>query len=139
MRDEFDSEGNPLPDHQRITKIGKLIRSLSLDELLQLINVIKGEMSLIGPRPLLMKYLPLYSIEQLRRHEAKPGITGLAQVKGRNGLSWEEKFNYDLFYVENLSFFLDLKIFILTIYHILFRKGINADEINTMPEFKGNK
>ncbi len=139
MRDEFDSEGKPLPDHQRITKIGKVIRSFSLDELLQLINVLKGEMSLIGPRPLLMEYLPLYSKDQLRRHDVKPGITGLAQVKGRNGLSWEEKFYYDLFYVENLSFFLDLKIILLTIYSIFLRIGINADKLNTMPEFKGNK
>jgi lipopolysaccharide/colanic/teichoic acid biosynthesis glycosyltransferase len=138
MRDAFDQQGNPLPDHIRLTKAGKFIRSASLDELLQLINVLKGDMSMIGPRPLLMKYLPLYSKEQSRRHEAKPGISGWAQVNGRNAITWEEKFKLDLYYVEHQSFLLDLKILILTIINILQRKGISADGQATMEEFKGS-
>jgi len=138
MRDAFDQQGNPLPDHIRLTKAGKFIRSASLDELLQLINVLKGDMSMIGPRPLLMKYLPLYSKEQSRRHEAKPGISGWAQVNGRNAITWEKKFKLDLYYVEHQSFFLDLKILILTIINILQRKGISADGQATMEEFKGS-
>ena len=138
MRDAFDQYGNPLPDHIRLTKAGKFIRSASFDELLQLINVLKGDMSMIGPRPLLMKYLSLYSLEQSRRHEVKPGISGWAQVNGRNAISWEEKFKLDLFYVQHQSFSLDLKILFLTIVNILQRKGISADGQATMEEFKGN-
>lgn len=138
MRDAFDEYGNPLPDYVRLTKAGKFIRSASLDELLQLINVLKGDMSLIGPRPLLMKYLPLYSKEQSRRHEVKPGISGWAQVNGRNAITWEEKFKLDLYYVEHQSLSLDLKILFLTIINILQRKGISADGQATMEEFKGN-
>jgi lipopolysaccharide/colanic/teichoic acid biosynthesis glycosyltransferase len=138
MRDAFDQQGNPLPDHIRLTKAGKFIRSASLDELLQLINVLKGDMSLIGPRPLLMKYLSLYSKEQSRRHEVKPGISGWAQVNGRNAITWEEKFKLDLYYVQHQSFFLDLNILILTIINILQRKGISADGQATMEEFRGN-
>jgi lipopolysaccharide/colanic/teichoic acid biosynthesis glycosyltransferase len=138
MRDAFDEHGNPLPDHIRLTKSGKLIRSASLDELLQLINVLKGDMSLIGPRPLLMKYLPLYSINQSRRHEVKPGISGWAQVNGRNAISWDEKFELDIYYVQHQSLSLDLKILFLTIVNILQRKGISADGQATMEEFKGS-
>lgn len=138
MRDAFDQYGNSLPDHIRLTKIGKFIRSASLDELLQLINVLKGDMSMIGPRPLLMKYLPLYSKEQSRRHDVKPGISGWAQVNGRNAISWEEKFELDLYYVKHQSLSLDLKILFLTIINILQRKGINADGQATMEEFKGS-
>jgi lipopolysaccharide/colanic/teichoic acid biosynthesis glycosyltransferase len=137
MRDAFDEHGNPLPDHIRLTKAGKFIRSASLDELLQLINVLKGDMSLIGPRPLLMKYLPRYTKEQARRHLVRPGISGWAQVNGRNAISWEEKFKLDLFYVQHQSFSLDLKILFLTIINILQRKGISADGQATMEEFKG--
>lgn len=138
MRDAFDQHGNPLPDHMRLTKAGKFIRSASLDELLQLINVLKGDMSMIGPRPLLMKYLPLYSKEQNRRHEVKPGISGWAQVNGRNAISWDEKFELDLYYVQHQSLSLDLKILFLTIINILQRKGISADGQATMEEFKGS-
>lgn len=138
MRDAFDQQGNPLPDHIRLTKAGKFIRSASLDELLQLINVLKGDMSLIGPRPLLMKYLPRYTKEQARRHLVRPGISGWAQVNGRNAISWEEKFKLDLYYVEHQSFNLDLKILFLTIINILQRKGISADGQATMEEFKGS-
>ena len=138
MRDAFDQQGNPLPDHIRLTKAGKFIRSASLDELLQLINVLKGDMSLIGPRPLLMKYLPRYTKEQARRHLVRPGISGWAQVNGRNAISWEEKFKLDLYYVEHQSFNLDLKILFLTIINILQRKDISADGQATMEEFKGS-
>jgi lipopolysaccharide/colanic/teichoic acid biosynthesis glycosyltransferase len=138
MRDAYDQHGNPLPDHIRITKAGKFIRSASLDELLQLINVLKGDMSMIGPRPLLMKYLPLYSKEQSRRHEVKPGISGWAQVNGRNAISWEEKFKLDVYYVQHHSFSLDLKILFLTIINILQRKGISAEGQATIEEFRGN-
>ncbi len=138
MLDAFDSQGNPLPDEERITKIGKFIRSASLDELLQLINVIKGDMSLIGPRPLLMRYLPKYSREQARRHEVKPGITGWAQVNGRNAISWEQKFKYDVEYVDNQSLFLDLKILWLTFLNVLQRKGISSEGHATMQEFLGS-
>lgn len=138
MRDAYDAHGKPLPDHIRLTKAGALIRSLSLDELLQLINVLKGEMSLIGPRPLLMKYLPRYSPEQMRRHEVKPGISGWAQVNGRNAISWTEKFKLDVYYADHLSFSLDLKILFMTIKNILLRKGISASGHATMEEFKGD-
>lgn len=137
MRDAYDADGKPLPDHVRLTKAGALIRSLSLDELLQLINVLKGEMSLIGPRPLLMKYLPRYSPEQMRRHEVKPGISGWAQVNGRNAISWTQKFKLDVYYADHLSFGLDLKILFMTIKNILLRKGISANGHATMEEFTG--
>ena len=137
MIDAFDISGNPLPDEERLTKIGKFVRSASLDELLQLVNVIKGDMSLIGPRPLLMNYLPRYSIEQARRHEVKPGITGWAQVNGRNKISWEQKFKYDVEYVDNQTLILDLKILWLTFLNVIQRKGISSDEHATMQEFKG--
>jgi lipopolysaccharide/colanic/teichoic acid biosynthesis glycosyltransferase len=137
MVDAFDSQGNPLPDEERLTKIGKFVRSASLDELLQLVNVLKGDMSLIGPRPLLMRYLPRYSIEQARRHEVKPGITGWAQVNGRNAISWEQKFKYDVEYVDNQTLILDLKILWLTFLNVIQRKGISSDGHATMEEFKG--
>ncbi len=137
MVDAFDSHGNPLPDEERLTKIGKFVRSASLDELLQLVNVIKGDMSLIGPRPLLMRYLPRYSSEQARRHEVKPGITGWAQVNGRNAISWEQKFKYDVEYVDNQTLILDLKILWLTFLNVIQRKGISSDGHATMEEFKG--
>ncbi|SHE34873.1 Sugar transferase involved in LPS biosynthesis (colanic, teichoic acid) [Fodinibius roseus] len=137
MTDKRDAEGNLLPDMDRITMMGGWIRKLSLDELPQLINVLKGDMSLIGPRPLLFKYIPLYSEEQRRRHEVKPGITGWAQVNGRNAISWEEKFALDLFYVENISFALDLKIVWLTIIKIIKREGINQSDARPMQPFEG--
>lgn len=137
MRDAFDKEGIPLPDELRLTKIGSIIRSASLDELLQLINVLKGDMSLVGPRPLLMQYLSRYSPEQAKRHNVKPGITGWAQVNGRNAISWEQKFKLDVEYVEKQSFVLDLKILWLTLLNVIQRKGISADGHVTMEEFKG--
>ncbi len=139
MRDAFDDNGIPLPDEKRLTKVGKWVRSASLDELLQLINVIKGDMSLVGPRPLLMQYLDRYSPEQARRHDVRPGITGWAQVNGRNAISWEEKFGLDLEYVDRLSFWLDLKILMMTAINVLKRKGISADGHATMEEFRGSK
>ena len=137
MRDAFDSTGNPLPDEKRLTRIGQSVRSASLDELLQLVNVIKGDMSLVGPRPLLMQYLPRYSPEQAKRHNVKPGITGWAQVNGRNAISWEQKFKYDVEYVEKQSLLLDMKILCMTFINVLQRKGISADGHVTMEEFKG--
>jgi lipopolysaccharide/colanic/teichoic acid biosynthesis glycosyltransferase len=137
MRDEVDSKGNLLSDDLRLTRIGKIVRALSIDELLQLINVIKGDMSLVGPRPLLMHYLPRYSSEQIRRHNVKPGITGWAQVNGRNAISWDLKFKYDVYYVENQSFFLDIKILMLTFIKVIQKKGINSTENITMEEFRG--
>jgi lipopolysaccharide/colanic/teichoic acid biosynthesis glycosyltransferase len=137
MRDAFDKEGIPLPDELRLTKVGSIVRSASLDELLQLINVLKGDMSLIGPRPLLMQYLPRYSPEQAKRHNVKPGITGWAQVNGRNAISWEQKFKYDVDYVEKQSFTLDIKIFWMTFLNVIQRKGISAAGHVTMEEFKG--
>ena len=138
MTDEKDEEENFLPDANRMTKIGKFIRSTSLDELPQLINVLKGDMALIGPRPLLVQYLPLYSKEQSRRHNVRPGITGWAQVNGRNTISWQKKFEYDVWYVDYLSFLLDLKIMYMTIKKIFIREGINSDLSVTMEAFKGN-
>lgn len=137
MKDIYDNQGILLPDELRLTYSGRLVRSFSIDEILQLINVLKGDMSLVGPRPLLMKYLDLYSPEEARRHEVKPGITGWAQVNGRNAISWEEKFRYDIEYVNNQSFFLDLKILWLTLVKVLKRQGINAQSNITMEEFKG--
>ena len=137
MRDAFDNDGVPLPDDVRLTKIGGIVRSASLDELLQLINVLMGDMSLVGPRPLLMQYLSRYSPDQARRHEVKPGITGWAQVSGRNAISWEEKFKYDVEYVEKQSFLLDLKILWMTFINVISRKDISAKGHATMEEFKG--
>ncbi len=138
MRDLFDEEGNALTDEKRLTKAGKIIRSLSIDELPQLINVIKGDMSIIGPRPLLMSYLGRYSNEQAKRHNVRPGITGWAQINGRNAISWEEKFKLDVYYVNHVNFFLDLKILYKTFLNVLFRKNINSKDQATMEEFKGN-
>lgn len=138
MVDAFDNDGNPLSDEIRITKLGRFIRSTSIDETLQLINVLRGEMSLIGPRPLLMQYLARYSPEQNRRHLVRPGITGWAQVNGRNTISWEQKFQFDIFYVNNLTFLLDLKIMFLTIKNVFLRKNINQSDNVTMKEFMGN-
>jgi lipopolysaccharide/colanic/teichoic acid biosynthesis glycosyltransferase len=137
MREAFDDAGNPLPDASRLTKVGQWVRSTSLDELLQLINVLKGDMSLIGPRPLLTQYLTRYTLEQTRRHNVLPGITGWAQVNGRNALSWEEKFKLDVEYVEKISFTLDLKILWMTLLNVVQRKGISAEGHATMEEFKG--
>jgi undecaprenyl phosphate N,N'-diacetylbacillosamine 1-phosphate transferase len=137
MRDAFDKDGVPLPDFMRLTRVGSIVRSASLDELLQLINVLKGDMSLVGPRPLLMQYLSRYTPEQAKRHNVKPGITGWAQVNGRNAISWEQKFKFDIEYVEKQSFTLDLKILWMTFLNVLQRKGISADGHVTMEEFKG--
>jgi lipopolysaccharide/colanic/teichoic acid biosynthesis glycosyltransferase len=137
MRDEVDDNGAPLPDEDRLTKVGRFVRSASLDELLQLVNVLKGDMSLVGPRPLLMQYLERYSEVQARRHVVKPGITGWAQVNGRNAISWEEKFSLDVEYVDRQSFWLDVKIIWMTVVNVLQRKGISADGHATMEEFKG--
>lgn len=138
MTDERDKRGNLLPDEKRLTKIGEFVRSASLDELPQLINVLKGDMSLIGPRPLLPQYLPLYSKEQARRHEVRPGITGWAQVNGRNAISWRQKLEYDVWYVDHLSFFLDIKIVFLTIKKVFIREGITSGTSMTMEAFTGN-
>jgi lipopolysaccharide/colanic/teichoic acid biosynthesis glycosyltransferase len=139
MRDLYDKNGNQLPDKYRITKIGRFIRSASLDELPQLINVLKGDMSLIGPRPLLVKYLPLYSDFQARRHEVKPCITGWTQINGRNALSWENKFEMDVWYVDHVSFMLDMKIFLMTLRKVLIREGINQAGQATTSPFTGNE
>ena len=138
MTDERDAEGNLLPDALRLTGFGKFIRSTSLDEVPALINVLKGEMSLVGPRPLLMEYLPLYTSEQTRRHEVRPGITGWAQVNGRNALSWEEKFELDVWYVDNRSLWLDIKILWLTVIKVIKRDGISQAGNVTMEKFRGN-
>ena len=137
MTNERGSDGSLLPDSQRITKFGRFIRQTSLDEIPQLINVIKGDMSLIGPRPLLISYLPLYSEFQAQRHKVRPGITGWAQVNGRNAISWEKKFEYDVWYVDNMSFLLDCKIILLTVKKVFIRDGVNATESVTMEPFKG--
>jgi lipopolysaccharide/colanic/teichoic acid biosynthesis glycosyltransferase len=139
MRDIKDEEGRLLPDEIRLTKIGKIVRTLSIDELLQLINVLKGDMSLVGPRPLLTQYLIRYTPEQLKRHNVKPGITGWAQVNGRNAISWEEKFKLDVEYVEKVSFSLDLKILWMTFLNVVQRRGISADGHATMEEFRGSE
>ena len=138
MKDAVDSLGNPLPDAERLTPFGQFLRSSSLDELPELWNVLKGDMSLVGPRPLLMEYLPLYSPEQYRRHEVRPGVTGWAQVNGRNSLSWNQKFKLDVWYVDNRSLWLDIKILFLTVKKVLVRDGINAEGEATMGKFKGN-
>ena len=137
MNDKRDKDGNLLPDADRLTAIGKFIRKTSLDEMPQLLNVIKGDMSLIGPRPLLIEYLPLYNEEQKRRHEVKPGITGWAQVNGRNAISWEQKFDYDIWYAEHVSFGLDMKILWMTVQKVFRSEGISQKGYTTMPFFKG--
>lgn len=138
MRDAVDANGNPLPDEERMTPFGSFLRSSSLDELPELWNVLKGDMSLVGPRPLLMEYLPLYSKEQYRRHEVRPGVTGWAQINGRNAISWEDKFKLDVWYVDNCSFWLDLKIIFLTIKKVVVRDGISAEGEATMAKFTGS-
>ena len=137
MTDECDDNGNLLPDADRLTKVGTFVRSTSIDELPQLINVLKGDMSLIGPRPLLVKYLPLYSKEQARRHEVRPGITGWAQCNGRNAISWTKKFELDVWYVDNLSLLTDLKVIFITIKKVLLREDINSNNDATMEDFNG--
>ena len=137
MTDERDVEGNLLPDEARLTKVGRLVRSTSLDELPQLVNVLKGDMALIGPRPLLVQYLPLYSKQQMRRHEVRPGISGWAQCHGRNQISWTEKFKLDVWYVDHLSFMTDVKVILITIKKVLFREDINSDNDATMEDFDG--
>lgn len=138
MRDTRDDQGNLLPDNQRLTVIGKIVRKLSLDELPQLWNILKGEMSFVGPRPLLPEYLPLYNLEQQKRHWVKPGITGWAQVNGRNAISWQQKFEYDKWYVEHQSFKLDIKILFMTINKIFHTQEVNASNQITMDRFDGN-
>jgi len=138
MNDRRNVEGRLLPDAERLTRVGRFVRSTSLDEIPQLLNVIKGNMSLIGPRPLLVQYLALYNKAQKRRHEVRPGITGWAQVNGRNAISWQQKFEYDVWYVDHVSLSLDLKIFFKTIQKVFKRDGINSDNSVTMEEFKGN-
>lgn len=138
MTDEKDEDGNLLPDEKRLTPFGEKLRSTSLDELPELINILKGDMSIVGPRPLLVRYLPLYNDRQRRRHEVRPGFTGLAQVKGRNSISWKKKFEWDVRYVEHVSFLLDLKIFLDTIGVVLRKEGICSETSVTMEEFKGN-
>jgi len=139
MRDAHDSAGQPLSDAERLTRFGRFLRATSLDELPELWNVLKGDMSLVGPRPLLMEYLPRYSMEQLRRHELRPGITGWAQVNGRNALDWPEKLALDIWYVDHQTFWLDLKILMLTVLKVVARDGISAVGEATMPKFQGNE
>lgn len=138
MTDEKDSAGNLLPDAERLTSFGKKLRSTSLDELPELWNIFKGDMSIIGPRPLLVKYLPLYNKSQKKRHSVRPGLTGLAQINGRNAISWEDKFKYDVEYVDDLTFFMDVKIFIKTIKKVFVKEGITSSSSQTMEEFKGS-
>ena len=139
MTNSKDENGNLLTDEERLTKFGKFLRSISLDELPELWNVLNGNMSLVGPRPLLADYLPLYTEQQARRHKVKPGITGWAQINGRNSISWEDKFDYDLWYVDNKSFWLDIKIILLTIVKVINRDGVSANGNSTMPKFTGTK
>lgn len=138
MTDEKDAEGNLLPDEVRLTKVGKFVRSTSIDELPQLINVLKGDMSLIGPRPLLVQYLPIYSPEQARRHEVRPGISGWAQCHGRNAISWSEKFKLDVWYVDHCTLWTDIKVIFITVKNVLMRKDINSATSATMEVFNGN-
>lgn len=139
MRDSKDDQGNLLPDSERLTRLGRFLRAVSLDELPEFWNVVKGDMSLVGPRPLLPEYLPLYSEEQARRHEVKPGITGWAQISGRNDLDWEDRFKLDVWYVDNRSFGLDVKILILTLWKVISREGIHQAGHATMEKFNGNR
>lgn len=138
MNDKHGKDGKLLPDSQRLTSLGKLVRSTSIDELPQLVNVLIGQMSLIGPRPLLIKYLPLYSPRQMRRHEVRPGITGWAQVNGRNAISWEEKFELDVWYVDNVSFLLDFRVLVMTFLKVIKRTDINSNAAATMHPFQGS-
>jgi lipopolysaccharide/colanic/teichoic acid biosynthesis glycosyltransferase len=138
MNDKKDAQGNLLPDADRLTLIGKIVRKSSLDELPQLINVLKGDMSLVGPRPLLVEYLPLYNAQQMRRHDVKPGITGWAQVNGRNSISWEDKFRHDVYYVDHVSLALDVRILFMTVAKVFRAKGVNQTDITTMEKFKGS-
>jgi len=137
MTDQTDAAGQLLPDHMRLTGLGRFIRKTSLDEIPQLLNVLKGDLSLIGPRPLLMEYLPLYSDQQMRRHNVKPGITGWAQINGRNTISWQKKFELDIHYVDNVSLLLDVKILFLTLINVIKRQDVNQSETITMPKFNG--
>lgn len=139
MTDEKDEDGNLLPDSVRLTKFGKFLRSTSLDELPELWNILTGDMSIVGPRPLLVQYLPLYNAQQKRRHEVRPGLTGYAQVNGRNAISWQEKFKYDIEYVDKMSFSLDTKIVLKTIIQVLTKEGINSNNSETMEPFTGNE
>ena len=139
MKDATDKEGNALPDSERLTDFGKKLRASSLDELPELWNVLKGDMSLVGPRPLLMEYLPLYSVEQAKRHNVRPGVTGYAQVNGRNSLSWEDKFKLDTWYVEHQSLWLDMKILLKTVKKVIIKDGISADGEATMTKFTGSR
>ena len=139
MTDKKDENGNLLPDSERLTKFGKFLRSTSLDELPELVNILKGDMAIVGPRPLLVEYLPLYNEEQKHRHDARPGLTGLAQVSGRNSITWEEKFNDDLEYIEKISILKDIKIIFTTIGKVFKREGISQENNATMEKFKGNK
>lgn len=139
MTCQTDREGNLLPDEMRLTKYGKLLRSLSLDELPELINILKGDMSIVGPRPLLVRYLPLYNAEQRHRHDVRPGLTGYAQAYGRNALTWQERFEKDLYYVNNVSLWLDIKIILKTVSVVLKREGISSETSATMDEFMGNE
>ncbi|ODA22644.1 sugar transferase [Photobacterium damselae] len=139
MKDAVDQQGNPLPDSERMTSFGDKLRNSSLDELPELWNVLKGEMSLVGPRPLLMQYLPLYSKEQSRRHDVRPGVTGWAQINGRNAISWEEKFALDVWYVDNRTLLLDIKILFLTVKKVFIKDGISADGHVTIEPFKGSE
>jgi lipopolysaccharide/colanic/teichoic acid biosynthesis glycosyltransferase len=138
MRDAVDAQGNVLPDHERLTPFGRFLRSTSLDELPELWNVLKGDMSLVGPRPLLMEYLPLYSPEQARRHDVRPGVTGWAQINGRNAISWEDKFKLDVWYVDNQSLWLDIRILWLTVYKVMKREGIDDNGGVGQEKFKGS-
>lgn len=138
MTCEKDKDGNLLPDERRLTRYGKLLRSTSLDELPELVNILKGDMSIVGPRPLLVKYLPLYNEEQRRRHDVRPGLTGWAQVNGRNTLSWEDKFRHDVWYVDHIGFGLDVKIIFMTVKKVFIREGISSEDSATMEEFRGS-
>ncbi len=138
MRDDTDEKGELLPDDQRLTAVGKFVRKTSMDEIPQLLNIVKGDMSFVGPRPLLVEYLPLYNAEQKKRHQVTPGISGWAQVNGRNTISWQQKFAYDVWYVKNQSFLLDLKIIFLTIYKVFKSEGISSEGVATMEKFKGD-
>lgn len=138
MSEERDAKGKLLPDEKRLTAYGKFLRRTSLDELPELFNILKGDMAIVGPRPLLVKYLPLYNDRQKRRHEVRPGLTGLAQVKGRNAISWDERFSLDVAYVEKLNFFLDLQIVLLTVVKVIKKEGISSSSSETMEEFKGS-
>jgi len=137
MRNDFDEYGNLLPDNKRLTKFGSFLRSTSIDELPSLINILKGDMSIVGPRPLLVKYLPLYNNRQKKRHIVRPGLTGLSQINGRNKISWEQRFDYDLEYIKNINFLSDIIIIFKTIFKVVYRKNINSDKDITMEEFKG--